>query len=161
MIEQNIYINMKKRKRKMKLIGILGMMLLVAGCFLIQPAIAVSMEEVQNFLVNDTTNEQIYNNQQMPYYTCGHFTHDLIANASKEGIKMSPVYLNSKTGCDHIIAAAKVNNTWVFIEPINDSIYPEWALKSYYRIYRIGEYVRCSPYSCLSRVNGFIEMGMW
>lgn len=145
----------------MKVIGTFGIMLLVVGCFLIQPTVAISMEEVQNFLINDTTDERAYNNNQMPYYTCGHFTHDLVANASKEGIRMYPVYLSSKAGCDHIMATVKINNSWIFIEPINDRIYPEWTLKSYYRIYRIGEYVRCSHYSRLSRVNGFVEMGMW
>lgn len=145
----------------MKTIEILGIVLLVMGCFIIQPAIAISMEEVQNFLTNDTTDERAYNSNQMPFYTCGHFTQDLITNASKEGIRMYPVYLNARIGCDHITAVVKVNGTWVFIEPINDGINPEWVLKHVYRHYRIGTGVRCSPYSPWSRVNGLIEAGMF
>lgn len=136
----------------------MGIMLLVAGCFLIQPIAAVNIEEVQSFLANDTTDKQIYNNQRIPYYTCGHFTQDLIANASKEGIRMYPVYLNARIGCDHIIAVVEINGTWFFIEPQNDGMHPERALKSAYRSYRIGTHIRCSPYSELNRVRGLMEV---
>lgn len=142
----------------MKVKEILGIVLLVIGCFLIQPIAAASMEEVQNFLANDTTDERIYNNQQMPYHTCGHFTQDLITNATKEGIRIYPVYLYARISCDHIIAAVEINRTWIFIEPQNDGMYSEQALKSAFRGYRIGTHVRCSPYLKLNRVNGLMEM---
>ena len=122
------------------------------------------MEEIQSFLINDTTDERIYNNNQMPYYTCGHFTQDLITNASKPGIGMYPVYLNARIGCGHIIAAVKVNGTWIFIEPLNDGICPEkdfGILKRTYKSYQIGTHIRCSPYSELNRVRGLIELGMF
>ena len=148
----------------MKKIGLVLVALLVAGCFFIFPAAAVSMEEVESFLANDTTSERAYNGNQMPYYTCGHFTQDLVRNASQEGIRMYPLYLTSRVGCDHIMAAVDVNGSWVFIEPISDGVYPEetfWALKKVYRSYRIGTSVRCSPYSQLNRVNGFVEWRMF
>lgn len=146
---------------KMKTIETLGIVLLVVGCFLIQPIVAVSMEEVQRFLINDTTNERTYNDQRMPYYTCGHFTQDLIANASKERIRMYPVDLSARTGHGHIIAAVNINNTWVFIEPINDGIYTKRILKKVFRSYWIGTHVKCSPYLPGSEVNGLVELGMF
>ena len=117
-------------------------------------------ELLQNFLINDVTNERLYSNN-FPYFTCGHFTEQLIRNASKDDITLYPVFLFSKYGTNHIIAATKMNDTWTFLEPMSDQLFTEAELKRNYKGYKIGETITCSPYSRLNWVDGFIESKMW
>ena len=115
---------------------------------------------LQSFLTDDTTNERIYTDYP-PYFTCGHFTEQLIKNATKKGIKMYPTFLFSKRGVNHIIAAAKINGTWIFIEPMSDKTFKEGELRRNYKGYKIGESISCCSYSRLNWVDGFIKIEMW
>lgn len=129
----------------------------------IQPEVPIPITEediLQNFLADDMTNKRSYTDTY-PYFTCGHFTQQLIQNASNEGIKMYPAYLFSKYGIDHIVVGTKINGTWIFIEPMSDKIFNEVELKRSYKGYRIGETISCSDYSRLNYVDGVIEMKMW
>ena len=129
----------------------------------IQPEVPTSLTEediLQNFLADDMTNKEIYTDTY-PYFTCGHFTQQLIQNASEIGIKMYPAFLFSKYGTNHIVVGTKINGTWIFIEPMSDKIFNEVELKRTYKGYKIGETISCSDYSRLNYVNGVIEIKMW
>lgn len=117
--------------------------------------------ELNNFLVNDTTNNHKHINNQFPFYTCGHFTYDLIENASSKEIEMHPTFLYSRKGTNHIVATIEINGTWLFIEPQNDEVFLEYHLQKRFRGYKIGTSVTHSPFLYLNRVNGFIELKTW
>ena len=86
--------------------------------------------EFSNFLVNNSTSENKYNDDQnVGYkyrYVCAHFTRDLITSATKAGYKMYAVTLTGTTKPGvywwHSIATVRLDNKWYFVEPQTDKI---------------------------------------
>ena len=81
-----------------------------------------TMTELQDFLKVDKTDEHEY----LPWYTCGHFTRDLVRNASKHNISLGGAICGNHPvfrGYDnHIINYIEINDTLYFIEPQTDNI---------------------------------------
>lgn len=103
--------------------------------------------DLRLFLANDSTDHHAYVKGE---YMCGHFTEDLIRNASIDGIRMYPVYLYGRAGRDHCIAVAVVDGNRYFIEPQSDVCLDYETFKRiysrFYNGYRIG--------SCLEHTYG-------
>ena len=102
-----------------------------------------SIEDVQAFLVNDTTDTH----EWLPYYSCGHFARDLSRNATQHNITIGSVILSESSVLNgkyrsHSVNYFTDNNTIYLIEPqtddislLNQSMYP------YYRLYYNGDQV--------------------
>ena len=83
---------------------------------------ASPIEEIEDFLVNDTTDIHEY----LPWYSCGHFSRDLAKNASEVNLTIGssicgnhPVFRGHQ---NHIINYVEINDTLYFIEPQTDHI---------------------------------------
>lgn len=106
------------------------------------PVKAELLEDVEAFLVNDTTN----NSEWLPYYSCGHFARDLSRNASQFNISIGSVILGNHPtlrGHDnHIVNYVIDNNTVYLIEPQTDEIFLlNQSGYLYYRLYYNGDQV--------------------
>lgn len=156
--ENNVYtMNKIKGAGKGHGVEIIGLCFLVA-LIILSNAVVVSTPITQEvlervalecFLEMDQTDKRVYEttyyvDEQEVCYKCGHFTQDLCDNATKKDITLYPVYLRhyyegQRTYKDHIIAAALVNNTWIFIEPQTDTIKTPNKLKTQgYLYYKTG-----------------------
>ena len=78
-----------------------------------------TIQEVLNFLNNDTTNDNEYTED----YDCKHFSCDLIRNAMKEGFKCG--YVSIRYGCPpgHGIVVFDTDSGFLFVDPQADDIY--------------------------------------
>ena len=104
-----------------------------------------AMEILLQFLKNDTTDKRAYISTDPNCYICGHFAESLCENASEIGILIFPVRLYAKSGRDHTIAVTKINDSWVFIEPMSDSVFGGKnvsILGTVYSGYKIGRSVK-------------------
>ena len=110
-------------------------------------AIIVSAEDqnitqMKYFLLNDTTNQHEY----LQWYTCGHFSRDLVKNATNHNITIGSVILGNhpvfRGHNNHIMNYFTENQSIWIIEPqtdevmrLNDTMY------NYYRLYPDGTQV--------------------
>ena len=103
------------------------------------------MEILLQFLKNDTTDKHSYVSTYPNCYICGHFAESLCENASEVGLQLFPVRLYAKSGRDHTIAVTKINDSWVFIEPMSDSVFAGKNVSiigTVYSGYKIGRSVK-------------------
>ena len=105
-------------------------------------ALGAPLEDVEAFLVNDTTN----GSEWLPYYSCGHFARDLSRNASTLNISIGSVILGNHPvlrGHDnHALNYVIDNNIVYLIEPQTDEIYLlNQSEYLYYRLYPNGDQV--------------------
>lgn len=119
-------------------------------------ASATTEVELKQFLAEDKTDE----NQYMPgSYMCGHFSEDLIRNASRQDITMYPVVLYARIGRNHMIVACITEDGLYFVEPQCDECLDYNIFLSVYsnsyRAYRIGLYIE---HSC-NNVSGSYAHG--
>ena len=120
--------------------------LIILLLFLIVPVSAdTNMSELQTFLEVDKTDEHEY----LPWYSCGHFSRDLVHNASEYNITLGSAILSNHPVFrgkwnSHIINYIKINGTLYFIEPYTDEImeldiiFMQWK---YVRLYPDGTQV--------------------
>ena len=118
------------------LIGLIGLMIV----FSLVPNGSANINEIQEFLENDTTN----NNTYLLWYTCGHFSRDLARNASEQNITIGSVILSNHPVFggkwnSHIMNYVMDNEIIYFIEPQTDVItYLNQSMYEYYRLYPDG-----------------------
>ena len=120
------------------LIGLIGLMIV----FSLVPSSSANINEIQEFLENDTTD----NNKYLSWYTCGHFSRELSYNASLQNITVGSVILGYHPTFrgyqNHIMNYIIINDTVVLIEPQTDQITClNQTMYSYYRLYPDGTQV--------------------
>lgn len=101
-----------------------------------------TLEDIESFLVNDTTDTHHY----LPYYTCGHFSRDLSYNASLHNISIGSVILGNNPVLrgynNHIMNYIIIENKIYLIEPQTDEISMlNQTMYNYYRLYPDGTQV--------------------
>lgn len=101
-----------------------------------------SIEDIESFLVNDTTDTNHY----LPYYTCGHFSRELSYNASLHNISVGSVILGNNPVLrgknNHIMNYIIIENKVYLIEPQTDEIILlNQTMYNYYRLYPDGTQV--------------------
>lgn len=123
---------------------VFGILILTAVFMLamLAPVEGQTLEEVQAFLINDTTDTHEY----LPWYTCGHFSRELVYNASLNNITLGSVIVGhhpTLRGFDnHIMNYFTHNDTIYVIEPQNDNIEKiDETMFGYYRLYPDGSQV--------------------
>lgn len=117
-----------------ELLLIMGVVLFI-GVIACDMALGAPLEDVEAFLVNDTTDSH----EWLPYYSCGHFARDLSRNASQLNISISSAILGNnpvlRGHSNHIVNYIIDNNTVYLIEPQTDEIF--LLNQSGYRFYRL------------------------
>ena len=98
-----------------------------------------SIEDIESFLVNDTTDTHQY----LPYYTCGHFSRELSYNASLHNISVGSVILGNNPVLrgknNHIMNYIIIENKVYLIEPQSDEVFLlNQSEYLYYRLYPDG-----------------------
>ena len=116
------------------------------------------LTKVKDFLFNDRTDEKKY---VKGIYTCGHFSRDLAANASKENLDIGVIFLGidpDLEGYDnHAVNYIMIEDKMYIIRPQKDTI-EHWddcvyqSTYKYYKLYPDG-YSAPSRYRRLSGIN--------
>jgi len=107
---------------------------------LISPASADELDDVISFLVEDQTDIHEY----LPWYTCGHYSRDLVRNASEYNLSIGSVKLSNHPVFggqyqSHDMNYISINDSIWIIEPQTDEIMRlNNTMFTYYRLYPDG-----------------------
>ena len=121
---------------------LLGVALFIASVACIDIVSGESIEDIEVFLINDTTDTR----EWLSYYSCGHFSRDLSYNASIVNITLGSVILGNHPVLrgynNHIMNYFIIENNVYLIEPQTDEILLlNQTMYSYYRLYPNGRQV--------------------
>lgn len=124
------------------LIMAIGLSMIVLMGALMINSCSAEMTDIEQFLINDTTDNNIY----VPWYTCGHYARDLSRNASEHNLTIGSILVGNHPrfrGYDnHAMNYVIENSTMWAIEPQTDEIMSlNDTMYGYYRLYPDGSQI--------------------